>query len=156
MQSITIKHKNNEIQQTKQSPILNLFRIHKKTITIGVTMMSTILVIGYLLNNISSPNATMGSIFDPLPIYKNGLGAVNGYVVGSPEVPILGTIMVAAEQSGQFRTVSMGVEPDGKYVFQDLNPGEYMIIAYFPNGEYKVMNNIEVEANSVKSLIFKY
>ena len=156
MQSITIKHKNNEIQQTKQSPILNLFRIHKKTITIGVTMMSTILVIGYLLNNISSPNATMGSIFDPLPIYKNGLGAVNGYVVGSPEVPILGTIMVAAEQSGQFRTVSMGVEPDGKYVFQDLNPGEYMIIAYFPNGEYKVLNNIEVEANSVKSLIFKY
>ncbi len=156
MQLITIKHKNNEIQQTKQSPILNLFRIHKKTITIGVTMMSTILVIGYLLNNISSPNATMGSIFDPLPIYKNGLGAVNGYVVGSPEVPILGTIMVAAEQSGQFRTVSMGVEPDGKYVFQDLNPGEYMIIAYFPNGEYKVMNNIEVEANSVKSLIFKY
>ena len=87
---------------------------------------------------------------------RNGLGAVNGYVVGSPEVPILGTIMLAAEQSGQFRTVSMGVEPDGKYVFQDLNPGEYMIIAYFPNGEYKVMNNIEVEANSVKSLIFKY
>jgi hypothetical protein len=154
MQSITIKHKSNEIQQTTQSHILNLFRVHKKTITIGITMISTILVIGYLLNNISSPNATMGSIFDPLPVYKNGLGAVNGYVVGSPEFPILGTIMVAAEQSGQFRTVSMGLEPDGKYVFQDLNPGEYTIIAYFPNGEYKVMNNIEVEANPVKSLIF--
>ena len=89
MQLITIKHKNNEIQQTKQSPILNLFRIHKKTITIGVTMMSTILVIGYLLNNISSPNATMGSIFDPLPVYDNGLGAVNGYAYTHQDYQLL-------------------------------------------------------------------
>ena len=68
----------------------------------------------------------------PHPVYKNGLGAVNGYVIGSPEVPILGTIMVAAEQSGQFRTASVGIEPDGKYVFQDLKPGKYMMIAFFP------------------------
>ena len=84
------------------------------------------------------------------------LGAVNGYVVGSPELPVLGTIVVAAGQSGQFKTVSMDLTQEGKYVFQDLNPGEYIIVAYFPNGEYKVMNSIQVEPNSVKSLIFKY
>ncbi len=83
MQVITMKHNTNEILQTKQSYTLNLFRIHKKTITMGVTMILTILILGYLLGNISSPNATMGSIFDPLPVYKNGLGAVNGYVVSS-------------------------------------------------------------------------
>lgn len=43
---------------------------------------------GYLLVNIPLPNVDMGFIFDPLPVYKNGLGSVNGYVIGSPEVPI--------------------------------------------------------------------
>ena len=64
--------------------------------------------------------------------------------------------MVAAEQSGQLGTVSVGLEPDGKYVFQDLKPGKYIMIAYFPDGKYKVMNNIQVEPNSVQTLIFKY
>jgi hypothetical protein len=156
MQSITIKHKSNEIQQTTQSHILNLFRIHKKTITIGVTMISTILIIGYLLNNISSPNATMGSILGPLPAYDNGLGAVNGYAFTSTGLPAFGTIMIAAGQSGLTKTVSVDITEEGKYVFQDLNPGKYNIVAYFPDGEYRVLNNIQVEPNSVQTFVFKH
>ena len=156
MQYITIKHKHNEIQQTKQSHILNLLRIHRKTITISVTMISTILIIGYLLDSVSSPNATMGSIFDPLPVYDNGLGAVNGYVFTSSGLPALGTIVIAAGQDGLSKTTRTDLTQEGKYVFQNLNPGKYVIIAYFPDGEYKVMNNLEVEPNSVQTLIFKY
>ena len=156
MQYITIKHKNNEIQQTKQSHILNLLRIHRKTITISVTMISTILIIGYLLDSVSSPNATMGSIFDPLPVYDNGLGAVNGYVFTSSGLPALGTIVIAAGQDGLSKTTRTDLTQEGKYVFQNLNPGKYVIIAYFPDGEYKVMNNLEVEPNSVQTLIFKH
>jgi len=156
MQYITIKHKHNEIQQTKQSHILNLLRIHRKTITISVTMISTILIIGYLLDSVSSPNATMGSIFDPLPVYDNGLGAVNGYVFTSSGLPALGTIVIAAGQDGLSKTTRTDLTQEGKYVLQDLHPGKYVIIAYFPDGEYKVMNNLEVEPNSVQTLIFKY
>ena len=156
MQYITIKHKHNEIQQTKQSHILNLLRIHRKTITISVTMISTILIIGYLLDSVSSPNATMGSIFDPLPAYDNGLGAVNGYVFTSSGLPALGTIVIAAGQDGLSKTTRTDLTQEGKYVFQNLNPGKYVIIAYFPDGEYKVMNNLEVEPNSVQTLIFKH
>jgi len=156
MQYITIKHKHNEIQQTKQSHILNLLRIHRKTITISVTMISTILIIGYLLDSDSSPNATMGSIFDPLPVYDNGLGAVNGYVFTSSGLPALGTIVIAAGQDGLSKTTRTDLTQEGKYVFQNLNPGKYVIIAYFPDGEYKVMNNLEVEPNSVQTLIFKH
>ena len=156
MQYITIKHKHNEIQQTKQSHILNLLRIHRKTITISVTMISTILIIGYLLDSVSSPNATMGSIFDPLPAYDNGLGAVNGYVFTSSGLPVLGTIVIATGQDGLSKTTSTDLTQEGKYVFQNLNPGKYVIIAYFPDGEYKVMNNLEVEPNSVQTLIFKH
>ena len=156
MQYITIKHKHNEIQQTKQSHILNLLRIHRKTITISVTMISTILIIGYLLDSVSSPNATMGSIFDPLPAYDNGLGAVNGYVFTSSGLPALGTIVIAAGQDGLSKTTRTDLTQEGKYLFQNLNPGKYVIIAYFPDGEYKVMNNLEVEPNSVQTLIFKH
>lgn len=156
MQYITIKHKHHEIQQTKQSHILNLLRIHRKTITISVTMISTILIIGYLLDSVSSPNATMGSIFDPLPVYDNGLGAVNGYVFTSSGLPALGTIVIAAGQDGLSKTTRTDLTQEGKYVFQNLNPGKYVIIAYFPDGEYKVMNNLEVEPNSVQTLIFKH
>ena len=156
MQYITIKHKHKEIQQTKQSHILNLLRIHRKTITISVTMISTILIIGYLLDSVSSPNATMGSIFDPLPVYDNGLGAVNGYVFTSSGLPALGTIVIAAGQDGLSKTTRTDLTQEGKYVFQNLNPGKYVIIAYFPDGEYKVMNNLEVEPNSVQTLIFKH
>ncbi len=128
----------------------------RKTMGIVIAITATFIIGGYLLVNIPLPNVSMGSIFDPLPVYKNGLGSVNGYVIGSPEVPIIGTIMVAAEQSGKFQTVSIGLEPDGKYVFQDLKPGVYILIAFFPDGEYRVTNNIKVEPNSVQTLIFKY
>ena len=156
MQVITIRHKTKEIEQTKQSHILNLFRIHKKTITMGVTMISAILIIGHLLDNISSPNATMGSIFDPLPVYDNGLGAVNGYAFTPSGLPALGTIVIAAGQDGLSKTISVGLTQEGKYVFQDLNPGKYVIVADFPDGTYKVLNNIQVEPNSVQTFIFKY
>jgi hypothetical protein len=119
-------------------------------------MISTILIIGYLLNSISSPNATMGSIFDPLPVYKNGLGAVNGYAFTSTGLPSLGTIVIAAGQDGLSKTTSVELTQEGKYVFEDLNPGKYVIVANFPDGTYKVLNNIQVEPNSVQTFIFKY
>ena len=140
----------------KQQQLQGHGNADRKTMGIVIAIIATFLIGGYLLVNIPLPDVSMGSIFDPLPIYKNGLGAVNGYVIGSPEVPILGTIMVAAEQSGQFPTESVGLEDDGKYVFQDLKPGKYMLMAFFPNGEYRVMNNIQVEPNSVQTLVFKY
>ena len=98
----------------------------------------------------------MGSIFDPLPVYDNGLGAVNGYAFTSSGIPALGTIVIAAGQDGLSKTISADLTQEGKYVFQDLNPGEYVIVADFPDGTYKVLNNIQVEPNSVQTFIFKH
>lgn len=156
MQVITTKHKIHIEVPQKQLKIQGNIKVHKKTTAILIAILSISIALLYILGSISLPDVSMGSIFDPLPVYKSGLGAVNGYVIGSPEVPILGTIIVAAEQSGQFQTVSAGIEPDGKYVFQELKPGKYMMVAFFPNGEYRVINNIPVEPNSVQSLYFKY
>jgi hypothetical protein len=156
MQLIPILHKS-EVELGLEQPQIQAHRkADRKTMGIVIAIIATFIVGGYLLGNISLPNVSMGSIFDPLPIYKNGLGAVNGYVIGTPQIPIIGTIIVAAEQSGQYHTASVGIESDGKYVFQDLKPGVYMLIAFFPDGEHRVMNNIQVEPNSVQTLVFKY
>ena len=130
--------------------------MHKKTITIGVTMISTIVIVGYVSSNFSMSNATMGSIFNPLPAYDSGLGAVNGYVFTSSGFPALGTIVIAAGQDSLTKTTSAELNQEGKYVFQDLHPGEYVIVAIFPDETYKVLNNIQVEPNSVQTLILKY
>ena len=98
----------------------------------------------------------MGSIYDPLPVYKDALGAINGYALTSSGIPATGTIMMVAGQGGEYKTVSADLTQEGKYVFQDLNPGKYVIIADFPDGTYKVLNNIQVEPNSVQTLIFKH
>ena len=158
MQVITNKHKHKsyEVLHREQSQILNIFKIHRETITIGVAITSTILILGFLLSNIPSPNASLGSMFDSLPVFKNGLGAVNGYAFSSSGLPAVGTIIIAAGQSGSAKTVSVDMTSEGKYVFPDLYPGKYNIVAYFPDGEYRVLNNIEVVPNSVQTLIFKY
>ena len=62
----------------------------------------------------------------------------------------------SSRAKGLAKTVSVDITSEGKYVFQDLNPGKYTIVAYFPDGEYRVLNNIEVVPNSVQTLIFKY
>ena len=129
--------------------------MHKKTTAIGITLVSTFLIVGYILGNFS-PNATMGSIFNAPPVYKNGLGALNGYAFTSSGLPALRTIVIAAGQDSLTKTTSAELSGEGKYVFQDLRPGEYVIVANFPDGTYKVLNNIQVEPNSVQTLIFKY
>ena len=119
-------------------------------------MISTILILGYVLGNFSMSNATMGSIFNSLSAYKSGLGAINGYAYTSSGLPALGTIVIAAGQDSLTKTTSADLTQEGKYVFQDLRPWEYVIVADFPDGTYKVLNNIQVEPNSVQTLIFKY
>jgi len=156
MQLITNKHKIYGDVYQEQLKVRGNIKVQKKIIGIVIATITIFITLAYILGSVPLPNVSMGSIFDPLPVYKNGFGAINGYVIGSPQNPILGTIIVAADQSGHFQTVSVGLEHDGKYVLQDLKPGKYMIIAFFPDGEYRVINNIPVESSSVQTLIFKY
>ncbi|MDN5846636.1 MAG: hypothetical protein L0H53_10230 [Candidatus Nitrosocosmicus sp.] len=64
--------------------------------------------------------------------------------------------MIATGQEGIFKTISAELTQEVKYVFQDLNPGKYAIVADFPDDTCKVLNNIQVEPNSVQTFIFKH
>ena len=127
----------------------------RKMIAISVAIVAAILLTGYIGSNILSPAGSQGSIFDPLLVYKNGLGAINGYVLNELELPLIGTIMIAVEQGGLSKTTTLSVTDEGKFLFQDLDSGKYVIIAAFPDGTTSILNNVNVEPNSVQTLIFK-
>lgn len=156
MQFIPISHKIYKRQSQTQSSFQENIKIHRKTIGIVIAVASILVAIGFLLGSISLSNESMGTIFDSLSVYKNDFGVIKGYVIGTSKISTIGTIMVAMEQRDDFTSVLAGVESDGKYVFEDLKPGKYIVIAYFPDGKYKVMNNIQVQSNSVQTLTFKY
>ena len=156
MQGITTVYKNEEIIHPEPLHQWNFFNTHRKALLLSITMISIILIVGCLVDQLLPTDASMGSIFDPLPTYKNGLGAVNGYAYSSSGMPALGTIVIAVGQDSLIKTTSTGLTEDGKYVLQDLNPGKYIIVADFPDDTYKVLNDIQVEPNSVQTLIFKY
>ena len=156
MQLITINHKDHKFESQRQSSIQSNDNTHGRTIGIVIALTSLLLVIGFVTGSISLPNISLGSIFEPLPVYKTGAGAINGYVIGSNQMSTIGTIMVAADQSDHFTTVSTGLQPDGKYVLEELKPGKYIVIAYFPDGNYRIMDNVLVQPNSVQTLTFKY
>jgi hypothetical protein len=136
--------------------LLRIIQEHKNELYLVITMMASALIAGYLLSVVQLSNNSIGSIFNPLPVYKTGLGAINGYAYETSGLPNKGATIVAAEQGGLYKTINMVVSPDGKYVFPDLNPGQYIIIAIFSDGMYKVLNNVKVEPGSIQTFDFKY
>ncbi len=122
-----------------------------------VSVVGVILIVGYLLSGGTTPNNRgIGSIFEPMPTYKSGLGAINGYVAGPLGLPAVGSTVIATEQGGTAISKSSFISVDGKYVFSDLPPGEYILMVAFPNGENRVLDNIQVDAGAVQTINIKY
>ena len=122
-----------------------------------VAVVGVVLITGYLLSGGTTPNNRgIGSIFEPMPTYKSGLGSINGYVSGPLDLPAVGSTVIAAEQAGAGVTKSSFVSVDGKYVFSDLSPGNYRITAAFPDGSNTSLDNVRVESGSVQTLNIKY
>jgi hypothetical protein len=143
-------------KQSNNSSLLRIIQEHKKELYLVITMVTSALIAGYFLSVIQLSNNSIGSIFNQLPVYKTGLGAINGYAYDASGLPSKGATIIAAEQGGLYKTINMVVSPDGKYVFPYLNPGQYIIIAVFSDGIYKVLDNIKVEPGSIQTIDFKY
>ena len=130
---------------------------HQWGIILAVSVVGVILIVGYLLSGGTTPNNRgIGSIFEPMPTYKSGLGAINGYVAGPLGLPAVGSTVIATEQGGTAISKSAFISVDGKYVFSDLPPGEYILMVAFPNGENRVLDNVQVEAGAVQTMNIKY
>ncbi len=129
---------------------------HKYMVTFGA-IIAAIVIIALLFTAGHLPNTnTIGSTFNPLPVYKSGQGALNGYIAGPLGLPAVGATVVAAEQGGAGITKTAFVSVDGKYVFNNLEPGKYLISVGFPDGANRIINNINVDPNSVDTVNLKY
>jgi hypothetical protein len=136
---------------------VSFFKKHQWGIIMVVSVIGFILIVGYLFSGGTTPNNRgIGSIFEPMPTYKSGLGSINGYVAGPLGLPAVGSTVIAAEQGGSALTKSSFVSVDGKYVFGDLPPGDYILMVAFPNGVNRVLDNIQVGSGSIQTINIKY
>ena len=128
----------------------------KIVVIIFVVVIAAVIIIGFLLSGGTTPNSSIGSVFQPLPVYKSGQGAINGYVSGPLGLPAVGSTVIAAQQGGSGISANAFISVDGKYVFNNLPPGQYTIMVAFPNGVNKVLNNVTVDTGSIQSINIKY
>ncbi len=130
---------------------------HQWGITLGAAVVGVILIVGFLLSGGTTPNNRgIGSIFEPIPAFKSGLGSINGYVAGPMGLPAVGSTVIAAEQGGTGITETQFVSIDGKYVFSDLPPGNYIIMAAFPDGSSTSLDDVRIQAGSVQTFNIKH
>ncbi|MDQ4073273.1 MAG: carboxypeptidase-like regulatory domain-containing protein [Thermoproteota archaeon] len=134
----------------------NILKKHKNKIIMGAVAVGAILLIGFLFSGGTTPKGSLGSIFEPLPVYKTSQGAINGYVYGPLGLPAVGASVVAAQQGGSAKAATAFISIDGKYVLQDLPPGQYILYVSFPDGANKVLDNIRIQAGTVQTINVKY
>ncbi len=92
-------HRQFDINTTEQPQ--RFVKKHQWGIILVVSVIGVILIVGYLFSGGTTPNNRgIGSIFEPMPTYKSGLGAINGYVAGPLGLPAVGSTVIAAEQGG--------------------------------------------------------
>ncbi|HYF99907.1 MAG TPA: carboxypeptidase-like regulatory domain-containing protein [Candidatus Saccharimonadales bacterium] len=135
---------------------LSKLKIHKNKIIIIVVVIAAILIIGFLFSGGTIPNSNLQAGFKPAPAYKTSLGAINGYVYGPLGLPAVGATVIAAEQGGTATSKTAFISIDGKYVFSELPPGEYILMVAFPDGANKVLDEVQVTARSVQTINFNY
>ncbi|MGN6347826.1 MAG: carboxypeptidase-like regulatory domain-containing protein [Candidatus Nitrosocosmicus sp.] len=144
--------------KTKDGQSNSTFEKHKFKIILGILVgaIVAVLIIGFLLSGGTTPNSNIGSVFQPLPVYKSGQGAINGYVSGPLGLPAVGSTIIAAQQGGDGVTKNAFISIDGKYVFSNLPPGEYIIMVAFPDGVNRVLNHVMVDTGSIQTINIKY
>ncbi len=126
---------------------------HKIKIIMGL-IIAAVLVAGFLLSGGTIPNSNIG--YKSLPVYKTGMGAINGYIGGPLGLPAVGATIIAAQQGGKGVTQNAVISIDGKYVFSNLPPGQYILMVAYPDGSNRVLNNVIVDTGSIQSINFKY
>jgi hypothetical protein len=81
-------------------------------------------------------------------------GLLHGYVAGPQGLPAIGASVLAVKQGEAF-AASEFVSVNGQYEVS-VPPGNYIIVATYPDGTEKIVNDINVERGSNQELNFAY
>lgn len=104
---------------------------------------------GFILSGGMAPNANSNP-----GVAGTESGVIHGYVAGPNGLPAVGATVIAVQQGSPF-TASSFVSVNGQYTLS-LPPGEYIVVAAFPDGTDKVVNSFEVSRGASYELDISY
>lgn len=115
---------------------------------IGAVVVAGVVISGGILPN-ANVSGSSGRVQIPgVP------GVLHGYVGGPEGLPAIGASVIAAEQNTGYNANAF-VSVNGQY-FMDLPPGNYIIIAAYPDGSNRVVRGFDVTDGSEHLLDFAY
>ena len=115
---------------------------------IGAVVVAGVVISGGILPN-ANVSGSSGRVQIPgVP------GVLHGYVGGPEGLPAIGASVIAAEQNTGYNANAF-VSVNGQY-FMDLPPGNYIIIAAYPDGSNRVVRGFDVTDGSEHRLDFAY
>ncbi|MEO9363455.1 MAG: carboxypeptidase-like regulatory domain-containing protein [Nitrososphaera sp.] len=115
---------------------------------IGAVVVAGVVISGGILPN-ANVSGSNGRVQIPgVP------GVLHGYVGGPEGLPAIGASVIAAEQNTGYNANAF-VSVNGQY-FIDLPPGNYIIIAAYPDGSNRVVRGFDVTDGSEHRLDFAY
>ena len=136
------------------------YRYKKKTsnyriaIYTAAGIIGAVALAGFIISGGLLPNANISNdISSSVPIGTEQ-GGVQGYVAGPTGLPAVGATVLAVQQGTDF-TASAFVSVDGRYNL-DLPPGNYIVVAAYPDGTDRVSDGLEVAGGVVQELDFNY
>ncbi|AIC15661.1 carboxypeptidase-like regulatory domain-containing protein [Nitrososphaera viennensis] len=116
-------------------------------------IVGAVIIAGFVISGGILPNANVGG--GARTVAPPGVpGVVHGFVGGPEGLPAIGASVIAAEQNTAYHANAF-VSINGQY-FLDLPPGNYVIIAAYPDGSSRVVNGFVVESGSEHRLDFAY
>jgi len=128
---------------------------HATIVYTAIGIIGAIALAGLIISGGLLPNINKGTVSPSPPSnVPLVLGAVYGHVSGPAGLPAVGATVVAAEQQTG-HTVNSIISIDGNYYFQ-LPAGKYNVVAAFPGGSHKSINNFQVQSGVAETLDFIY
>ncbi|WP_148701376.1 carboxypeptidase-like regulatory domain-containing protein [Candidatus Nitrososphaera evergladensis] len=120
-------------------------------------IIGAVIIAGWVISGGMLPNANVGggsNSANTAATIPGVPGAVHGFVAGPGGLPAIGASVIAAEQNTGHHANAF-VSVNGQY-FLDLPPGNYVIIAAYPDGTNRAVNGFVVGSGSEHRLDFAY
>jgi hypothetical protein len=135
------------VEANKEEHRKNDYRI---AIYTAAGIVGAIALAGFIISGGILPNANVNQV---IPAGTEP-GLLHGYVAGPQGLPAIGASILAVKQGEAF-AASEFVSVNGQY---DLNlpPGNYIIVAAYPDGTEKTVYDYDIERGSSHELNFAY
>lgn len=127
---------------------------YKIAIYTAAGIIGAVALAGFIISGGMLPNTNIASDNPSSLPAGTEQGRLHGYVAGPTGLPGVGATVLAIQQGTDF-AASAFVSIDGQYIL-DLPPGNYIVVAAYPDGTDRVSGGLEVVRGTAQELDFNY